>query len=162
MSLCQVQASDESLRTVCFAAVKGSNREKTEVLMTLSRQVLSGCSANTPYWRVDKERPAAALSAHAHLSGNGHCFEKSQELCKWLKRKEYNRYARVSCLLGVWMCVCVCVHVCILKFIWMNKNVLVLKRDYCCLQHMHLWCMSIQDVWHTPEQQEAHQWQTRA
>lgn len=35
-------------------------------------------------------------SAHAHLSGNGHRSEKRQELTKWLKRKEYNRYVRVS------------------------------------------------------------------
>lgn len=31
----QVQASDEILRIVCFAAVKGSNAEGAEVLMTL-------------------------------------------------------------------------------------------------------------------------------
>lgn len=102
----QVQASDEILRIVCFAAVKGSNGRKKEVLMTLGPQVLSGCSANTPYWHVDKERPAAEHSTYVHLSGNGHCYEKSQEPSKWLKGTRVLDIVRVSWLLCVWMEVC--------------------------------------------------------
>lgn len=102
----QVQASDEILRIVCFAAVKGSNGGKKEVLMTLGPQVLSGCSANTPYWHVDKERPAAEHSTYVHLSGNGHCYEKSQEPSKWLKGTRVLDIVRVSWLLCVWMEVC--------------------------------------------------------
>lgn len=52
---------------------------------------------------MDKERPAASHSAHAHLSGNGHRSEKSQEPSKRLKRKEYHTYVRLS-----WsLCVCI-------------------------------------------------------
>lgn len=66
---------------------------------------------------MDKERPTVVHSAHAHLSGNGHRFEKSQERSKWLKRKEYNRYVGVLWLL------CVCMSGIILYINeWKNKK----------------------------------------
>lgn len=134
----QVQASDEILRIVCFAAVKGSNREKKKVLMAFGPEVLSGYSANTPYWHVDKLRPAAVHRTDARLSGNGYSYEKSLDPRKWLKRNSIIHKVRVSWLLGVHTELC--------------KNeikyrVFILERKKREGLQQHIWCEDLVYVW---------------